>query len=146
MASFGQLERKRIGQRTKAVLDQKKREGVRLGRPRSLSAKTVTQIRNLARNGHSAMPSSSDWTRRASPPPRAAAGRRPPSSASSTGRLGESLSSRSAEAPTERAVGVVDRAGVAVAFFHSAAFAGYREAMEVLGREARIYAAAFGFA
>jgi DNA invertase Pin-like site-specific DNA recombinase len=54
MASFAQLERKRIGQRTKTVLDQKRREGVKLGRPRSLAPKTVTQIRNLARNGHSA--------------------------------------------------------------------------------------------
>lgn len=53
MASFAQLERKRIGQRTKTVLDQKRREGVKLGRPRSLPAKTVTQIRNLSRN-HSA--------------------------------------------------------------------------------------------
>lgn len=54
MASFAQLERKRIGQRTKAVLDQKRSEGVRLGRPRSLAPATVTRIRNLARHGHSA--------------------------------------------------------------------------------------------
>ncbi|HKO37224.1 MAG TPA: recombinase family protein [Solirubrobacterales bacterium] len=47
MASFGQLERKRIGQRTRAVLKQKKREGVKLGRPRTVRPATVARIKNL---------------------------------------------------------------------------------------------------
>jgi DNA invertase Pin-like site-specific DNA recombinase len=44
MASFAQYERRLIGQRTKAALAQRKAQGVRLGRPRSLDASTVTRV------------------------------------------------------------------------------------------------------
>lgn len=47
IANFAQFERRRIGERTKAGLRQRRSEGKRLGRPRSLPAATVTRIKNL---------------------------------------------------------------------------------------------------
>jgi DNA invertase Pin-like site-specific DNA recombinase len=47
IANFAQFERRRIGERTKAGLRQRRTEGKRLGRPPSLPATTVTQIKNL---------------------------------------------------------------------------------------------------
>ncbi len=45
MATFAQFERRLIGQRTKDALAVKKRQGVRLGRPPSLSADVVKRIK-----------------------------------------------------------------------------------------------------
>lgn len=44
MASFAQYERRLIGQRTKAALAERRRQGVRLGRPRSLDEGVVARI------------------------------------------------------------------------------------------------------
>ena len=52
MASFAQYERRLIGQRTKAALAQRKRQGVRLGRPRSLHDSVVARIVDARQAGH----------------------------------------------------------------------------------------------
>src|SRR3954452_16098812 len=44
LATFSQLERRLIGQRTREALAVKRSEGVRLGRPRSLSAEVVERV------------------------------------------------------------------------------------------------------
>lgn len=44
MAAFAQFERRLIGQRTKEALAEKRKQGVRLGRPRSLPAAVVRRI------------------------------------------------------------------------------------------------------
>lgn len=44
MATFGQLERRMIGQRTRDALAQKRAAGVRLGRPSALPAEVVARI------------------------------------------------------------------------------------------------------
>lgn len=44
MASFAQLERRLIGERTKAALAAKKAQGVQLGRPRSMAQDVVARI------------------------------------------------------------------------------------------------------
>lgn len=44
MATFGQLERRMIGQRTKDALAEKRAAGVRLGRPSTLPAEVVRRI------------------------------------------------------------------------------------------------------
>ncbi len=44
MATFAQLERRMIGQRTRDALDVKRREGVRLGRPVTLPARVCERI------------------------------------------------------------------------------------------------------
>jgi DNA invertase Pin-like site-specific DNA recombinase len=44
LATFSQLERRLIGQRTREALAVKRSEGVRLGRPRSLSAEVVARV------------------------------------------------------------------------------------------------------
>jgi DNA invertase Pin-like site-specific DNA recombinase len=51
MATFAQFERRLIGQRTKDALAVKKRQGVRLGRPPSLSADVVKRIRRERKAG-----------------------------------------------------------------------------------------------
>jgi DNA invertase Pin-like site-specific DNA recombinase len=52
-ATFAQLERKRIGERTKEALAVKKSEGVQLGRPRLLNADTRAQVLNMSKSGSS---------------------------------------------------------------------------------------------
>jgi DNA invertase Pin-like site-specific DNA recombinase len=52
-ATFAQLERKRIGERTKEALAIKKREGVLLGRPRLLNAEVRAQIVAMSKVGSS---------------------------------------------------------------------------------------------
>lgn len=47
IANFAQFERRRIGERTKAGLRQRRAEGVKLGRPRALPGATVARIKNL---------------------------------------------------------------------------------------------------
>jgi DNA invertase Pin-like site-specific DNA recombinase len=53
MATFAQFERRLIGQRTKDALAVKKRQGVKLGRPRSVSEDVVRRIRRERRAGKS---------------------------------------------------------------------------------------------
>ena len=53
MATFAQFERRLIGQRTKDALAVKKRQGVRLGRPPSLSAAWCKRIRAERKAGRS---------------------------------------------------------------------------------------------
>jgi DNA invertase Pin-like site-specific DNA recombinase len=50
-AVFAELERKLIGERTKAALAQKKAAGVRLGRPRSLPAPVVARVAEARARG-----------------------------------------------------------------------------------------------
>jgi DNA invertase Pin-like site-specific DNA recombinase len=52
-ATFAQLERKRIGERTKEALAIKKLEGVQLGRPQLLKKETREQIYAMAKIGSS---------------------------------------------------------------------------------------------
>lgn len=52
-ATFAQLERKRIGERTKDALAIKKAEGVQLGRPRLLDADTRAKIKDMSNLGRS---------------------------------------------------------------------------------------------
>jgi len=51
---FAQFERRLIGQRTKDALAVKKANGVKLGRPREISAETVERIEVLHERGLSA--------------------------------------------------------------------------------------------
>jgi DNA invertase Pin-like site-specific DNA recombinase len=51
LATFAQFERRLIGQRTKEALAMKKRQGVRLGRPATISPKLARRIRAMRRRG-----------------------------------------------------------------------------------------------
>jgi DNA invertase Pin-like site-specific DNA recombinase len=51
MATFGQFERRLIGQRTKDALAIKRAQGVRLGRPRTLTPEVVERVWRLHRRG-----------------------------------------------------------------------------------------------
>jgi DNA invertase Pin-like site-specific DNA recombinase len=51
LATFAQFERRLIGQRTKDALAVKRAQGVRLGRPRAMSAASVARVRELAALG-----------------------------------------------------------------------------------------------
>jgi hypothetical protein len=51
LATFAQFERRLIGQRTKEALAIKKAEGVRLGRPRTLTAEVIERIWRMHRRG-----------------------------------------------------------------------------------------------
>ncbi len=53
LAVFAELERRLIGERTKAALAVKKAQGVKLGRPRVLSEDVVTRIRDAKDSGAS---------------------------------------------------------------------------------------------
>jgi DNA invertase Pin-like site-specific DNA recombinase len=53
LATFAQFERRLIGQRTKEALAIKKAEGVRLGRPRMLTAEVVERVWRMHRRGAS---------------------------------------------------------------------------------------------
>jgi DNA invertase Pin-like site-specific DNA recombinase len=53
MATFAQFERRMIGQRTKDALAVKKGQGVKLGRPRSVSDHVVRRIRRERKTGKS---------------------------------------------------------------------------------------------
>lgn len=52
-ATFAQLERKRIGERTKEALAVKKAQGVRLGRPLLIAPLMRSRIKTAHSNGHS---------------------------------------------------------------------------------------------
>ena len=51
MASVAEWERKVIGERTKAALEVKRAQGVRLGRPREISEETIERIQELYEAG-----------------------------------------------------------------------------------------------
>ena len=51
LATFAQFERRLIGQRTKDALAVKRAQGVRLGRPRAMSAASVARVQELAALG-----------------------------------------------------------------------------------------------
>ena len=53
LAVFAQWERRLIGQRTREGLDIKRREGVKIGRPRSLPENTIRRMRAARRRGRS---------------------------------------------------------------------------------------------
>lgn len=53
IGTFGQLERRLIGQRTMEALEARRAAGVRLGRPRSLPDEVVRHILELRRGGSS---------------------------------------------------------------------------------------------
>jgi DNA invertase Pin-like site-specific DNA recombinase len=53
LAVFAELERRLIGERTKAALAVKKAQGVKLGRPRTLPAEVVERIRSARATGAS---------------------------------------------------------------------------------------------
>lgn len=53
MATFAQFERRMIGQRTKDALAVKKRQGVKLGRPRSVGEDAIRRIRRERKAGKS---------------------------------------------------------------------------------------------
>lgn len=53
LAVFAQFERRLIGQRTRDALAVRRSEGVRLGRPTALRARTATRIWTLHRAGKS---------------------------------------------------------------------------------------------
>lgn len=53
MASFAEYERQLIGQRTSAALQQKKLQGARLGRPRTLAVSVVGRIVDMREEGKS---------------------------------------------------------------------------------------------
>jgi DNA invertase Pin-like site-specific DNA recombinase len=53
MATFAQFERRLIGQRTKDALAVKKRQGVKLGRPRAVGDDVVKRIRRERKRGRS---------------------------------------------------------------------------------------------
>lgn len=50
-ATFAQLERARISERTKDALAYKKQQGIKLGRPRQLPIETVREIQKLRKSG-----------------------------------------------------------------------------------------------
>ena len=51
MATFAQFERRLIGQRTREALAEKKKQGVRLGRPPAISSKIAKRIERERRRG-----------------------------------------------------------------------------------------------
>lgn len=51
IAAVAEFERQRIGERTKEALAEKRRQGVRIGRPRSTPQSTVDLIRRLREDG-----------------------------------------------------------------------------------------------
>lgn len=53
VSAFAAYERRLIGERTKAALAIKRQQGVRIGRPRSVTRQTLARIRALHRNGFS---------------------------------------------------------------------------------------------
>jgi DNA invertase Pin-like site-specific DNA recombinase len=53
LATFSQLERRLIGQRTREALAIKRTQGVRLGRPRSLSDEVVSRVVRARGDGQS---------------------------------------------------------------------------------------------
>jgi DNA invertase Pin-like site-specific DNA recombinase len=51
LATFAQFERRLIGQRTREALAAKRKQGVRLGRPQSISPKLARRIRSMRNRG-----------------------------------------------------------------------------------------------
>jgi len=51
LATFAQFERRLIGQRTREALAVKRKQGVQLGRPQSISPKLARRIRSMPSRG-----------------------------------------------------------------------------------------------
>jgi DNA invertase Pin-like site-specific DNA recombinase len=51
LATFAQFERRLIGQRTREALAVKKKQGIRLGRPRTISPRLASRIRSMRTHG-----------------------------------------------------------------------------------------------
>jgi DNA invertase Pin-like site-specific DNA recombinase len=79
LATFAQFERRLIGQRTREALAVKKKQGVRLGRPASISPQLARRIRSMRRRGLTLQEISNRLNREGVPTPRGGAVWRPTS-------------------------------------------------------------------
>jgi DNA invertase Pin-like site-specific DNA recombinase len=79
LATFAQFERRLIGQRTKEALAVKKKQGVRLGRPTSISPQLARRIRSMRTRGLTLQEISDRLNREGVPTPRGGAVWRPTS-------------------------------------------------------------------
>jgi DNA invertase Pin-like site-specific DNA recombinase len=79
LATFAQFERRLIGQRTREALAVKKKQGVRLGRPASISPQLARRIRSMRKRGLTLQEISDRLNRDAVPTPRGGAVWRPTS-------------------------------------------------------------------
>jgi DNA invertase Pin-like site-specific DNA recombinase len=79
LATFAQFERRLIGQRTREALAVKKKQGVRLGRPASISPQLARRIRSMRKRGLTLQEISDRLNRDGVPTPRGGAVWRPTS-------------------------------------------------------------------
>jgi Resolvase, N terminal domain/Recombinase len=79
MASAAQWERRLIGLRTKEALAVRRREGVRLGRPATITPRLARRIRSLRTRGHTLQAISDRLNAEGVPTPRGGASWRPSS-------------------------------------------------------------------
>jgi len=79
LATFAQFERRLIGERTREALAVKKRQGVRLGRPASISPQLARRIRSMRTRGLTLQEISDRLNRDEVPTPRGGAVWRPTS-------------------------------------------------------------------
>jgi DNA invertase Pin-like site-specific DNA recombinase len=79
LATFAQFERRLIGQRTREALAVKKKQGVRLGRPASISPQLARRIRSMRSRGLTLQEISDRLNRDGVPTPRGGALWRPTS-------------------------------------------------------------------
>jgi DNA invertase Pin-like site-specific DNA recombinase len=79
LATFAQFERRLIGQRTREALAVKKKQGVRLGRPTSISPQLARRIRSMRSRGLTLQEISDRLNRDGVPTPRGGAVWRPTS-------------------------------------------------------------------
>ena len=79
LATFAQFERRLIGERTREALAVKKRQGVRLGRPASISPQLARRIRSMRTRGLTLQEISDRLNRERVPTPRGGAVWRPTS-------------------------------------------------------------------
>jgi DNA invertase Pin-like site-specific DNA recombinase len=79
LATFAQFERRLIGQRTREALAVKKKQGVRLGRPASISPQLARRIRSMRTRGLTLQEISDRLNRDGVPTPRGGAVWRPTS-------------------------------------------------------------------
>jgi DNA invertase Pin-like site-specific DNA recombinase len=79
LATFAQFERRLIGQRTREALAVKKKQGVRLGRPASISPQLARRIRSMRSRGLTLQEISDRLNRDGVPTPRGGAVWRPTS-------------------------------------------------------------------
>jgi DNA invertase Pin-like site-specific DNA recombinase len=79
LATFAQFERRLIGQRTREALAVKKKQGVRLGRPPSISPQLAKRIRSMRTRGMTLQKICDRLNREGVPTPRGGAAWRPTS-------------------------------------------------------------------